>query len=121
MSTTEAVHGPAVVVAGWMDFVEGDRERALAAFVEVARISRAEPGCVDYVFTADPELPGRVRVFEHWVDQASLTEHLTLPHVLSLREALAGFTRTGRSMSHHTLRESRPMGSTTAPDPSPTA
>lgn len=121
MSAPGGAPGPAVVVAGWMDFVESDREAALAAFVEVARVSRTEPGCVDYVFTADPELPGRIRVFEHWVDEARLTEHLTLPHVLSLREALAGFTRTGRSMSHHTLSESRPMGSTSAPDPSPTA
>ena len=76
--------------------------------------SRQEQGCLDYAFTPDPDLPGRVRVFEHWDSDASLTEHLALPHVARLREALAPLTRTGRSMTHSTVAVSRPMGSAPA-------
>lgn len=104
-----------VIVAGWIDFEPGDREEALRHFSEVVAASRREPGCLDYVFSPDPDLPGRVRVFEHWDSDASLTHHLTLPHVLRLREALAPLTRTGRSMTHATVAASRPMGSATAP------
>ena len=107
--------GREVIVAGWMDFDPADREAALAAFCDVVAVSRREPGCVDYAFTPDPDVPGRIRVFEHWTDDAALTEHLTLPHVQDLRAAIAGLTRTGREMTHHTVAVSRPMGSTSAP------
>jgi quinol monooxygenase YgiN len=103
-----------VVVAGWIDFTPADRDAALAAFADVVAASRQEPGCIDYAFTPDPDDPGRVRVFEHWVSDAALTEHLTLPHVQALRGAIAGLTRTGRQMTHHTVTASRPMGSSSA-------
>jgi len=114
-SVEDGGSGPEVVVAGWIDFDPADRDAALEAFAVVVAASRAEPGCVDYAFTPDPDLPGRVRVFEHWVSDAALTEHLTLPHVQSLRGALAGLTRTGRRMTHHTIAVSRPMGSSSTP------
>lgn len=104
--------GGEVIVAGWMDFDPGDREAALRAFGKVVAASRQERGCVDYAFTPDPDMPGRIRVFEHWISDAALTEHLTLPHVQTLRTAIAGLTRTGRQMTHHTVVVSRPMGST---------
>ena len=104
-----------VVVAGWIDYDPADRAAALDAFAVVVAESRKEPGCIDYAFTPDPDVPGRVRVFEHWVSDAALTEHLTLPHVQALRGAIAGLTRTGRQMTHHTVAVSRPMGSTSAP------
>jgi quinol monooxygenase YgiN len=106
---------PAVIVSGWIDFDPADREAALRAFAVVVAESRREPGCIDYAFSPDPRQPGRVRVFEHWTSDAALAEHLTLPHVEQLRSAIAGLTRTGRQMTHHTVVVSRPMGSTTAP------
>jgi quinol monooxygenase YgiN len=104
-----------VVVAGWIDFAPADRDAALTAFADVVAASRREPGCIDYVFTPDPDDPGRVRVFEHWVSDAALTEHLTLPHVQALRAAIAALTRTGRQMTHHTIAATRPMGSSSTP------
>ena len=106
---------PAVIVSGLIYFDPADREAALRAFADVVARSREEPGCVDYAFTPDPDVPGRVRVFEHWVSDAALTEHLTLPHVQALRGAISGLTRTGRQMTHHTIAVSRPMGSAAAP------
>jgi len=108
-----------VIVVGWIDFDPGDREVALRAFADVVAASRQEPGCVDYAFTPDPDVPGRVRVFEHWTSDAALTEHLTLPHVQTLRTAIAGLTRTGRQMTHHTVAVSRPMGSASSPAATP--
>jgi len=114
VSAMDAGDDRAVVVAGWIDYDPVDRAAALDAFAVVVAESRKEPGCIDYAFTPDPEVPGRVRVFEHWVDDAALTEHLTLPHVRALRAATAGLTRTGRQMTHHTVAVSRPMGSSSA-------
>ena len=103
-----------VIVSGWIDFAPSDRAAALSAFARVVAASRQEEGCLDYVFSPDPDLPGRVRVFEHWVDDAALTAHLDLPHVQALRDAIAPLTRTGRSMTHSTLAASRPMGAVPA-------
>jgi quinol monooxygenase YgiN len=107
----DAVGDREVVVAGWMDFDPADRDAALDAFAVVVAATREEPGCIDYAFTPDPDVPGRVRVFEHWVNDAALTEHLTLEHVQALRGAIGGLTRTGRQMTHLTVAASRPMGS----------
>lgn len=106
-----------VIVSGWIDFDPTQRDEALRHFAVVVAQSRQEPGCIDYVFSPDPELPGRVRVFEHWDSDQALTEHLTLPHVQRLREAIASLTRTGRSMTHSTVTASRPMGSVPATAP----
>jgi quinol monooxygenase YgiN len=58
------------------DFVRG-RADAMAA-------SRAEPGCLEYVFAADPIDETRVVLFERWEDQAALDAHL-----VALRERRA--------------------------------
>lgn len=103
-----------VIVAGHIDFEPADREAALAAFRTVVAQSLREPGCLDYAFTPHPDVPGRVQVFEHWVDDDALVEHLRLPHVLALREQLAPLRRTGRELLHHTIAASRPMGTSSS-------
>lgn len=103
-----------VIVAGHIDFEPADREAALSAFRAVVAQSRREAGCLGYAFTADPDVPGRVLVFEHWVDDDALVAHLRLPHVLALREQLAPLRRTGRELLHHTVAATRPMGSSSS-------
>ena len=39
------------------------------------RTSRAEDGCHDYVFAADPLEPGRVILFEQWESEEHLAAH----------------------------------------------
>ena len=104
-----------VIVSGWIDFAPAHRDEALRHFAEVVAASRDEPGCIDYAFCPDPDVPGRVRVFEHWTSDAALDKHLALPHVARLRDALAPLDRTGRSMTHSTVAASRPMGSASPP------
>ena len=41
------------------------------------RKSRAEPGCLEYTFSADPIDPSRVLLFERWASQATLDAHLS--------------------------------------------
>ncbi|WP_340375212.1 putative quinol monooxygenase [Streptomyces sp. SS7] len=99
-----------VVVAGWMDYEPGDRATVLKALVELGRRTReAEPGCLDYAMTADPDGERRIRVFEHWASQQALDEHFATPHMKDFRAAVAGLTRVGVSLTAHTVAESRPM------------
>jgi quinol monooxygenase YgiN len=43
-----------------------DRDRYLAAVVDVARLARAAPGCLDFVQAADQLDPTRINVYERW-------------------------------------------------------
>ena len=65
-----------LIVAGSFVVAAADRD----AFIEGRRSamsgSRAEPGCLEYVFAADPLDPERVVLFERWADQAALDAHL---------------------------------------------
>src|SRR5512143_919090 len=60
-TTSAVVPGPIQVVAGTIDVEAGDRARFLAQRVEQVRATRLERGCLDYVFSADPDDDGRVR------------------------------------------------------------
>lgn len=40
---------------------------------------RNEPGCQDYLFTVNTEVPGELRLFEVWDDEESLHVHFTSP------------------------------------------
>ncbi len=65
-----------VIVGGTFEFEPDQREAFLAGQHEMMRNSRSEPGCLEYTFSADPLEPGRVLLFERWVDQESLDTHL---------------------------------------------
>lgn len=95
------VEGPAeFVISGWMDYGT-DRDDVLAAFVECAKASRDEAGCLDYWVAADPELPGRLYVFERWESERHLAEHFTTPHIERFRAAIAGYSRSGRDLHRY--------------------
>ena len=65
-----------VIVAGSFVVAAADREAFLEGRRPAMEASRAEPGCLDYVFAADPLDPERVVLFERWADQAALDAHL---------------------------------------------
>jgi quinol monooxygenase YgiN len=68
-----------IIVGGTFEVDPAQRDEFLAERAERMRTSRAEPGCIEYTFAADPLEPGRVILFERWEDQASLDAHLAGP------------------------------------------
>ena len=66
-----------VIVGGEFEVEPERREAFLAAQVDAVRRSRSEPGCLEYIFSADPLEPGRVALFERWETQAALDAHLS--------------------------------------------
>jgi quinol monooxygenase YgiN len=86
-----------VIIAGWMDY-SIHRDEVLGHLLAVGRATREEPGCLDYTMSPDADDPGRIRVFERWVSQEALDDHLTKKHVLDFRGAISGIARTDRSL-----------------------
>jgi quinol monooxygenase YgiN len=64
-----------LIVAGSFTLAPEDRDAFLQSREAAMRTSRAEPGCIDYVFSADPLDETRVVLFERWEDKASLAAH----------------------------------------------
>ena len=65
-----------VIVGGTFEVAPAERERFLAGRVELIRASRAEEGCLEYTFAADPIDPSRVVLFERWESQGALDAHI---------------------------------------------
>jgi quinol monooxygenase YgiN len=65
-----------VIVAGTFEVDPDQRDAFLAGRIDRMHTSRAEPGCLEYTFSADPLDPGRVLLFERWARQEDLDAHL---------------------------------------------
>ena len=68
-----------VIVAGTFEVDPEQRDAFLAGRIERMHTSRAERGCLEYTFSADPIDPGRVLLFERWASQEDLDAHLAVP------------------------------------------
>jgi quinol monooxygenase YgiN len=55
-----------IIIAGTLHVDRSDRDRYLAAVVDVARLARRAPGCFDFTQAPDPLDPERINVYERW-------------------------------------------------------
>lgn len=65
-----------MIVQGVFVLDPGEREAFLEASKEGMEASRAEEGCLEYVFAADPVDPARVVLSERWESMELLQKHL---------------------------------------------
>jgi quinol monooxygenase YgiN len=68
-----------IIVAGHVEFDPARRDAALQAASELFAVTRAQPGCLDYVWCAEPGSESRVYVYERWLDTPSFAAHLAGP------------------------------------------
>ncbi|HET6472114.1 MAG TPA: putative quinol monooxygenase [Pseudomonadales bacterium] len=66
----------------------GAVEAMKTAIAAMEKASRAEPGCVEYVFCTEVNNPTQMRIIEHWKDIDALKIHFTLPHMAAFNEAI---------------------------------
>lgn len=77
-----------ILIAGTVDVDPAQRDAALEAGIPHMEATRAWPGCLDYVWSADLLIPGRIYVYERWQDEASLASHFEGPHYLAMRNTI---------------------------------
>lgn len=66
-----------VILTGYID-VPADRLQAVtSALPEHIRLTRAEPGCLSFDVTPDPDFPGRFNVAERFTDKTAFQAHQT--------------------------------------------
>ena len=101
-----------VIVSGTFEVAPEDRDAFLRGREDGMRTSRAEPGCLAYVFAADPLEPGRVILFEQWESEDALAAHVAaLRAARAAATAPAASTVTVRSSSvtKHVVASSAPL------------
>jgi quinol monooxygenase YgiN len=69
-----------VLVAGTVDILDGERDKALADAASLMADTRAQDGCKHYVWSADPTSDTRVYVYEYWESVETLAAHLAGPY-----------------------------------------
>ena len=79
-----------VLVAGKIRVDPAKRDAALASAAALMEATRAQTGCLDYVWSADPADPARIYVFERWASQADFAAHLAGEYYRRMREHLDG-------------------------------
>lgn len=65
-----------LIVGGSFEIEPKDRDAFIASRLDAMRASRAEDGCIEYTFSADPLDDGRVMLFERWESQEALDAHM---------------------------------------------
>lgn len=80
-----------ILLNGWIDVDPERRDEAIEAGKPHMQATRAQQGCLDYVWSGDPLVPGRIYVYERWSDAASLEAHFAGPHYLAMRDTIGGF------------------------------
>ena len=79
------------------------------AIAVLEKATRAEPGCIDYVFSSEIGNPSNIRIIEHWKDVDALKKHLTMPRSLAaFQEAVLEESAEGHA-SEDVRRDGAPV------------
>jgi quinol monooxygenase YgiN len=103
-----------IIVAGTLDLDPEQREAALQAAIPLMEPVRSQPGCLDYVWSADPAVPGRIYVFERWETQESLAKHFASRYYRAMRDTMPRFGITAVGVSKYRIDVKEPVYDETA-------
>ena len=66
-----------IIITAEIDLPPERMEEALTAGKPLIEGALTQDGCLDYDWCPNPLVPGRIRVFERWRDEASLANHFS--------------------------------------------
>ena len=98
-----------IIIAGTVDVDPEKRDEALVAGKPHMEATRAWKGCIDYVWSADLLVPGRIYVFERWESQQDLASHFQGPHYLAMRTTMASFGLRGAEVYKYRMSLQEPV------------
>ena len=98
-----------IIVAGAVELDPAQRDAALRAACALFAATRAQPGCLDYVWSADPSSESRVCVYERWQDTPSFAAHLAGPCYAGMLAVLGRHGLRSADVAKHRVAESEPV------------
>jgi len=96
-----------IIIAGTIEVDPELRDEALIRARPHIDGARAQAGCEAYTWAVDPDVPGRIEVFERWSGESELAAHFDGPHYEAMLAALgaAGLRSVDVSKYRVDLRE----------------
>jgi quinol monooxygenase YgiN len=100
-----------IIIAGTIDLADPRRrdEALEKARVLQQKTRDEEPGCLAYVFAADPCVEGRLVVHELWSDEPSLAAHFKHENYLNMRGLLGAIGLSGADTKKFRVDLSEPV------------
>ncbi|MDE2595673.1 MAG: antibiotic biosynthesis monooxygenase [Sphingomonadales bacterium] len=90
-----------VIVLGEFRLPAERMDEARAMMATVIAATRAEAGCLSYVYAEDVLDPGLIRVSEAWESAEQLAAHLQTPHMAVWATERTGLGLTGRRITRY--------------------
>jgi quinol monooxygenase YgiN len=99
-----------IIIAGTITIDPDRRQACLDATAALQQATRVdEPGCLAYVFGADPVEPSHISVYELWADAASLDAHFLHANYVATRALLGTHGITGSSVRKYRIDADAPV------------
>ena len=98
-----------IIIAGTVEVDPEQRDAALKAGCLHMEATRAQKGCIDYVWSADLLVPGRIYVYERWESEDDLRAHFEGPHYLAMRDTVAAHGLRGADVLKYRMEISEPV------------
>ncbi|MEM9463837.1 MAG: putative quinol monooxygenase [Actinomycetota bacterium] len=98
-----------LIIAGTITLAPEQLDDAVALALRFGEQVRAEPGCVEYLFTPNPAVPGELRLFEVWESETALADHFTTPHMAEWQRQIGEFDIRGRDLTKYQVSGSDPL------------
>ena len=98
-----------VTLWGWLDFAGKDVSPILKGATDLIAAAYDEPGCIHYVWNADPLKPDRIWVYEEWETVGALADHLAGPLYRAMAGYLADAGMTGAEVDKYLAVRKQPV------------
>nr|WP_247712107.1 putative quinol monooxygenase [Qipengyuania qiaonensis] len=85
-------------------------EETFEAAVRMMQASRAEDGCIDYIFARDLADPNTLVVLERWRDRDALEAHGNSAHMAEFRKLMAANPPKSSELRIYETDEGQPLG-----------
>jgi len=98
-----------IIISGTVDIDPEQMAAAMAAAKPLIEGALSQEGILDYDWCPDPLVAGRIRVFERWVDTASLQNHFNNHWYQDMRVALSQFGIKGADVLKYRIELAEPV------------
>lgn len=96
-----------LLIVGTVRLPPENLERAKPVMGAMVQASRAEAGCLEYVYAEDLFVPGLIHVKERWTDQAALDAHFASAHIQAWRAIWEGLGIGERNLMVYEVSDAR--------------
>lgn len=96
-----------LLIVGTVCLPKENLDQAKPVMEAMVQSSRAEAGCLEYVYAEDLFVPGLIHVKERWTDQSALDAHFASEHIQQWRASWSGLGIGERNLKIYQVSEPR--------------